>query len=110
MKINNKIISSLFILIFIIIFSYYNYDEYKYFHNEKIETKKYNEKLNQKINNFNVEDIKTLNDIEIYHTPNKELLNKIVKLINNAKKEILLETYMLTETRIQEALIKGFEK
>lgn len=110
MKINNKIISSLFILIFIILFSFLNYNEYKYFHIEKYENKQYIKQLEQKINNFNVQNIKKINYIKIYHTPNKDLLDKIVELINNAEKEILLETYMLTETRIQDALINSFKK
>ena len=106
----NKIISVIFILLFIIIFSFYNFEEYSQFHKNKIELKKIENQLKENIENFSLKDIEEIKDIQFYHTPNKDLLNKITEHILNAKKEVLLETYMLTEKRIQEALIKAHKK
>ena len=51
-----------------------------------------------------------LKEIETRHI--SVLLNELVESINieNAKKHIYLETYMLTEKRIQAALIKAHKK
>ncbi len=110
MKINSKIISTIFVIIFIIIFSYYNFDEYKTFHQNKINIEKNKLEHSEKIERFEVKNIKELNDIDFYYTPNKEFLTQIVELIENAKEEIFLEIYMLTEKRISEALIKMHKK
>jgi phosphatidylserine/phosphatidylglycerophosphate/cardiolipin synthase-like enzyme len=110
MKKYNKLISTLFSILFIIIFSFYHFDEYKTFHQNKIKLEKQKEESIQKINSFEITDIKELKDIQFYYTPNKELLVKIVDLIDNAKNEIYIETYMLTEKRIYEALIKAYKK
>lgn len=107
MKINNKNISIFLSILFIIIFSIFNLDQYLEFHKEKIEIENINYENSLKLENFKLENIKELNDVSFYYTPYKELINKIVELIDESKKEIFLETYMLTETRTQEALIKA---
>lgn len=110
MKINSKILSTLFFIIFILVFSYYNFNEYKDFHLNKIKSEKNEIALEKKSKSFEIENIKELSDAKFYYTPNKELLTQIVDLINNSKKEIFLETYMLTEKRVQEALIKAHKR
>ena len=107
MKNSPKILTTLLAILYIAIFSLFNYDEYKDFHQEKIEIVEQELDLQSKLENFKLEDIKEIDDIDFYYTPDKELLQKIVLLIENAKKEIYLETYMLTEKKIQEALIKA---
>lgn len=102
-----KYMTYLFIVIFIVIFSMYNYEEYTNFHKEKIELEQRNLDLNEKIESFELKYIEELKDVQFYYTPNKELLNNIILKIEKAEKEILLETYMLTEKRIQEALVKA---
>lgn len=103
----NKIFSFVFIILFLIVFSFYNFEEYKSFHQDKLNTEKNEKTLKQELINFDLEELKELSDVKFYYTPNKDLLNNIVELINNAKENIYLETYMLTEKRIQEALIKA---
>lgn len=110
MKNRKKILSTLFFIIFIIIFSISNFWEYKNFHQNKIYLKQYQLELENKLEKFQLEDIKELNNIEFYYTPNRDLVWKIINYIENAEKEIYLETYMLTETRIQEALLKAYKK
>ena len=106
----NKILTTLFSIVFIIIFSIYNFDEYQNFHKDKIKLENQKNETKQNLENFELEEIKTIENIQFYYTPNKELLTKIVTAIDNTKKEIFLEVYMLTETRIQDALIKAYKK
>jgi hypothetical protein len=107
MKNLNKYLTYIFIILFLIIFSVYNFEEYKNFHQNKIELEQRNTQLNEKIESFELKYIEKLDDINLYYTPNKELLTNIVSKINNSKNEIFLETYMLTEKRTIEALIKA---
>ena len=107
MKNFQKYITYIFIILFLVIFTIYNFDEYKTFHQNKIELIQRNTDLNEKLDSFELKYIEKLDDVQFYFTPNKELLTKIVWLINNSKDEIFLETYMLTEKRVQEALIKA---
>ncbi len=107
MKNINKLISYFMIILFLIVFSFFNFNDYKSFHENKINNVKYERELENKLKEFEIGNLKELSDAKFYYTPNKELLNEIVNLINNSKKEIYLETYMLTEKRIQEALVKA---
>ncbi|MFC1797735.1 hypothetical protein ACFLY2_00700 [Patescibacteria group bacterium] len=107
MKNHNKLITIIFTVIFITVFSYFNFSEYKEFHQNKINLEKQQSELNEKINSFELGKIKELKNIQFYYTPDKKLLTHIVSKIGEAKKEIFLETYMLTEKRIQEALVKA---
>jgi phosphatidylserine/phosphatidylglycerophosphate/cardiolipin synthase-like enzyme len=59
------------------------------------------------LENFSLDDIQYIDDITLYRNPDINLLNKIVSQINNAKTRIYLETYILTEKRIQKALKKA---
>ncbi|MDD3144840.1 MAG: phosphatidylserine/phosphatidylglycerophosphate/cardiolipin synthase family protein [Candidatus Gracilibacteria bacterium] len=103
----NKVISSLIIINFLIIFSLFNFREYYNFHKEKIEISK-NESENKKyLKDFNLNNINSYENIEIYETPDKKLLENLVEKINNAEKYVYIEVYMLTETRIRESLIKA---
>jgi sugar-specific transcriptional regulator TrmB len=110
MKNYNKIITIIFTVIFITVFSIFNFEEYKDFHQKKIELKENKANVEEKINNFKLEDIKELKDIQFYYTPYTDLNKKIIDLINTSKKEIYLEAYMLTEKKIQEALIRAFKR
>jgi len=110
MRKNANPITTIFFIIFIILFSLFNYEEYSEFHQTKSEIENKNIELNANLEKFELEDIREINDLEFYYTPNKELLTRIVELINNAENEIFLEVYMLTEKRIQESLIKAHNR
>jgi phosphatidylserine/phosphatidylglycerophosphate/cardiolipin synthase-like enzyme len=110
MKKYSKYITYIFIILFLVLFSINNFDEYKNFHQNKIEIKEKNISLNNKIENFELQNIEKLSDVQFYYTPNKKLLEKIISIVNNAKNEIYLETYILTEKRIQQALIKAYNR
>jgi hypothetical protein len=44
---------------------------------------------------------------EMFKTPNKKLLEQITNEVNNAEKRVWLETYILTEKRVQQAIKKS---
>jgi phosphatidylserine/phosphatidylglycerophosphate/cardiolipin synthase-like enzyme len=56
------------------------------------------------LNNFSIEDIQNIEGLSLYRTPNLDLLDQIVTEINKAEKKVYLETYILTEKKIQKAL------
>ncbi len=102
-----KILTIIFIIIFIFLFSLFFWQDYKN-HYEKIkiaQTSK--QEVLIQAQNFNLEKVKELQNLELYYTPYKDLLNKLVWKIENAKKLVYLEVYILTEKRIQSALIKA---
>lgn len=100
----------IFIVFFLVIFSIYNFDEYYKFHQNKVELEQKNLDLNEKIESFELKYIKKLTDIQFYYTPNKDLLTQITNSIEKSEKEIFLETYILTEKRIQNALVKAHKR
>lgn len=102
-----KIITSLIISIFFIVFSIFNFEEYYNFHKEKIEINKNKIELESKIKNFDLKNIENIEEIKFYYTPSKDLLNNIVDKINNSQKYVYIEVYMFTEKRIKEAVIKA---
>jgi len=102
-----KIITSLIISIFFIVFSIFNFEEYYNFHKEKIEINKNKIELESKIKNFDLKNIENIEEIKFYYTPSKDLLNNIVEKINNSQKYVYIEVYMFTEKRIKEAVIKA---
>jgi len=103
----NKIISYVILSIFFIVFSIFNFWEYYNFHKEKIENKIKKEEESEKLNSFAVEKIKKIENVSLKYTPNKELLNELVKKINNSKQKVYVEVYMFTENRLREAIIKA---
>lgn len=104
---NNKIITNIFFIIFFIVFSIFNFDEYKNYHLEKENQEKEFKYIQEQNTNFNISDIKDLNDISFFYTPYKELLTDIVQKIDSSENKIYIEVYMLTESRIKDALIRA---
>lgn len=105
-----KISYSVFITLFIIIFSYINWWEYINFYNENKKTEELKIILNEELKNFSFENIKQLDNTEIFYTPEEKVLEKIINKIDEAKEKIYIEVYMLTEKRITKALKNAKEK
>lgn len=103
-------IVSLFLIFIFILFSLQQAEEYLNFHKENRKNIEYQSQLNHQLENFTLDDIQNISDLHIYRTPNLWLLDQIVWEINNAQERVLLETYILTEKRIQEALKKAFSR
>lgn len=108
-KIHNKIIY-LFLIIIFILFSIKNAEEYINFHVEKKNVIEYQNELQEKLTHFSLDEIQEIQNLSVTRTPDLWLLDQIVKDINTAKNKVFLETYILTEKRIQEALIKAYNR
>ena len=100
-----KYFSVIFIILFILVFSFFNKWEYISNYDNKIWNIEINKEINNSIEDFTLGDIKDLDETSFYYTPYKKLLDKIVDKILNSKDRVYLEVYMLTETRIKQALI-----
>jgi phosphatidylserine/phosphatidylglycerophosphate/cardiolipin synthase-like enzyme len=107
MKNKNTIISTIFSIIFILIFSYYNLEEYRDFYLEKELIQKQEIELKNNLKKFSLDNLEKLEESKLYYTPNKNLINIITQKINKAEKRIYLETYIFTEKRIRESLKKA---
>ncbi len=103
----NNLISSAFIFIFILLFSWLQGHE---FFNYSGESKTYRQDrvIHQwKLSEFSLEKIAEIPDAQFYYTPYTRLLDDIVGYIDNADTRVYVEVYILTETRIKEALARA---
>ena len=100
----------IFIILFVLIFSVFNREEFLQNYEEKIVSINDNIKQEKNISNFKLENLKDIKNTEFYYTPYKKLLDKIITKIDNSKNRVYVEVYMLTETRIQNALIKAHNR
>ena len=99
-----KILPSLLILLFIGVFWYFFWDEYRDFQQKAEQVRSQQIKITQEIQDFSVENIRTLGSVEFYHTPYKPLLDDLVNSINNANQRVYIEVYIFTEKRIKAAI------
>ena len=100
-----KYFSILFIIFFIIIFSLFNRDEFLNNFEDKTVIINEENSLKNNISQFKLENLKDIENTKFYYTPYKKLLDDIIYKINNANKRVYIEVYMLTEKRIQKALV-----
>ena len=105
-----KIIPSLFVLLFIWVFWYFYGDEYASFQQESQEVRQKKVEIENEIQDFSVTDIRELDSVEFYHTPNLSLLDTIVSKINLADKRVYIEVYIFTEKRIKSAIKNAHER
>lgn len=103
----NKYINSIIILILFILFGISYAEEYFLFHNEWKDQTKEAEQTKNTLSNFSFEDIREIENIEIFKTPDKNLLKTIVKKIEEAKNRVYIEAYIFTEKDLRSALIKA---
>ena len=106
MKSHKKILH-IFLFLLLTIFSLIFWKEYIENYNKSSSETQETNILKQNISIFEVSQIKDLKETEFYYTPYKPLLDKIVEKINNSKNKVYLEVYMLTETRIKQALVNA---
>lgn len=78
-------------------------NEYWQFHEQKASLDNKKQSNEQSLRNFAVEQIED-RDVEILTTPDKKVFDRIVGMIEQAKKEVYVEVYILTEKRIIQAL------
>ncbi len=106
-QIIKKIFPLIFILVFIGVFSYFEWEKFFQHTQSQEQNKIWAEKIEEKLEEFSVEKIRKLESTEFFYTPYVKLLDTIVSKINSAKRVVHVEVYMLTETRIKESLIKA---
>ncbi len=99
-----KILSSLFILVFVWTFGYFFWDEYIDFQQKTQTIRNQQIEISEQIQDFSLEDIRELESVEFYHTPYLPLLDSIVQKINQADERVYLEVYIFTEKRIRAAI------
>ena len=99
-----KFLPSLLILLFIGVFWYFFWDEYKEFQQKAEQVRNQQIQITQEIQAFSVENIRTLENVEFYHTPYKSLLDDLVNRINTANERVYIEVYIFTEKRIKAAI------
>jgi len=104
-KIIKKYFTIIFLLLFIIVFSFLNKDDFIDNYENNVHENSNNNSINESIRNFDISNIRDIENVNFYYTPYKKLLDKIILRINMAKSRVYVEVYMLTETRIKQALI-----
>ncbi len=78
-------------------------NEYWQFHDKKEALQTENQTTQALLDVFSVDKIED-RDVEILTTPDKKVLDRIVSIIDGAKKKVSVEVYILTEKRIIQAL------
>lgn len=101
-----KYISFLILTLFLYLFSDV-WSEFKDFRQSNIEYKNSVENSISKTSEFDLNNLKELENTEIYYTPYLPLIDKIVDKIDSAKNKVYLESYILTEKSIKKALINA---
>ena len=102
-----KYLNSIIIILLFILFSFFNAKEYFLFHSENKKEILNIKETKDKISNFSFDKIRKLEGLEIYKTPDKNLLKTLVEKIWNAKNRVYIEAYIFTEKEIRSALIKA---
>jgi len=99
-----KLLSIFWFALFIWIFWYLYWEEYIAFQQEAQVVRQQQNQITQEVQDFSVGDIRDLESVEFYHTPDTSFLNDMVARIDNADKRVYLEVYIFTEKRIRSAL------
>ena len=105
-----KIIPSLVIVVFLGVFWYFFWDEYRDFQEQTQKIQQQNIKITQEISEFSVDDIRELESVDFYHTPHKPLLDTLVGKINAAEETVYIEVYIFTEKRIKAAIKSAHQR
>lgn len=104
---NNKIITIIFFVLFIIFWWIFFSEEYFWNIKNNYELENNKKITQEKLDNFSIQNIKSIQKTDIFYTPNKNLLDEIVNNINNSKEKIYVSVYIFTEKRIKNALLKA---
>lgn len=108
-KKNNKLVSIIFIALFIIISAITNWEDYIKNLEQNKELKNQIFDVKDWITNYKIENIKEIDDIQLNYTPDKLFLEELAKKIENSKEKVYIEVYMFTEKRIKSAVKKAFQ-
>lgn len=103
----SKLYQLLFMGIFFIIFSFFHFGEYNTFYKQNEATISWNKQVASQTKDFTIDDIQTLSGTSIFWTPNMQFRSQLLKSITSCDTRVYLETYILTDREIQEALIQA---
>jgi len=103
----NNIISSVFVIVFILVFSWLEGQQFFEYSKSGSDYRQDVSINSSKLSEFSLESIAEIADAQFYYTPYTSLLDTIVWYINNSDIRVYVEVYMLTETRIKEALVRA---
>ena len=105
--IKNKYINPIIITILLIFFGVSYSKEYFLFHTQSNEQQQNIQETNKSLSDFSFDQIREIENIELFKTPDKNLLKTLVKKIDEAKNRIYIEIYIFTEKDIRAALIRA---
>ena len=106
----NKYINPIIITILLIFFGISFAKEYFSFHSESNSQIEQNTQTKTNLSNFSFDQIREIQNIELFKNPDKNLLKTLVKKIDEAKKRIYIEIYIFTEKDLRAALIRAKKK
>lgn len=106
-----KIFQIVCVLIFFLSFGYFFGHEYWSFHETETEKKIFEQQAYKQGQDFSLEEInEPSQEIELWETPSVELLKKLVREIDEANQEVLVEVYIFTERDLRDALIRAHKR
>ncbi len=103
-------IQSIFFVVIIIVFSLVFWKNYLENYEKNITEKISKEDLDIRIESFELSKIRDLEETYFKYTPDKKVLDEIVEKIDNSKKRVYIEVYMITENRIKQSLKKAKDR
>jgi phosphatidylserine/phosphatidylglycerophosphate/cardiolipin synthase-like enzyme len=106
----HKIFQLIVISAFFVLFGYFYGEEFWQYQESQQQEKIYQENLNQDTNDFSIENIASLENTELWLTPNLPLLDDIVSQIDQAEKRVYLEVYIFTERDMRDAIIRAHNR
>lgn len=105
-----SILSSVFIIVFILVFSWLQGHEFFDYSNDGQSYRQDIIENTGKLSEFSLEKIAEIPDAQFYYTPYASWHDDIVDYIDSADARVYVEVYLLTETRIKEALVRAHKR
>nr|MDD3720354.1 phospholipase D-like domain-containing protein [Candidatus Gracilibacteria bacterium] len=106
-SIKSKHLNLIIILFLFILFSFFYAKEYFLYHTGIAKTNSNFVDVKKSLSDFSFDKIREIDGLEIYNTPDKNLLKLLVEKIRNAKTRVYIEAYIFTEKDLRDALIKA---
>lgn len=106
-SIKSKHLNLIIILFLFILFSFFYAKEYFLYHTWIAKTNSNFVDVKKSLSDFSFDKIREIDWLEIYNTPDKNLLKLLVEKIRNAKTRVYIEAYIFTEKDLRDALIKA---
>ncbi len=105
-----KVFQIIVIFIFFVGFWYFYGDEFWDYQDTQQQEKIYQESISEKKESFDMQNISTLEDTQLFVTPDLWLLDDIVSQIDNAQERVYLEAYIFTERDMRDAIIRAHSR